>query len=72
MDRPGAILSFYLSFLKAKEDGLFTQLGETTTDNLITCSACSGPTTLPGEGAFCRMIAKVAENIPEQPIPIEP
>jgi len=65
MDRPRAKLSFYLSFLKAENDGFFTKRGETTTVNLKTCTACSGPTTLSGECAFCRMVAKVTENIPE-------
>jgi len=69
MDRPGAKLSFYLSFLKAKENGLFTHLGETTIVNLNICSTWSGPTTVHGECAFCRLVAKVAEDIPEQPIP---
>ncbi|MCS6907145.1 MAG: arginosuccinate synthase, partial [Anaerolineales bacterium] len=66
-DRPGAKLSFYLAFLRAKEKGLFAQFfpeeeglgagGEV----LHTCPNCGGPTTLEGLCAFCRMVDKVHE-----------
>ena len=59
-ERPGAKLSFYLSFLKAKGEGLFAQ--EITPDriDLNTCPGCGQPTTAPGECAFCRMVEKVS------------
>jgi uncharacterized protein (TIGR00269 family) len=61
-ERPGAKLSFYLSFLKAKESGLFTQKEELKNISLNTCPTCGGPTTVPGECAFCRMIEKALEE----------
>jgi uncharacterized protein (TIGR00269 family) len=61
-NRPGAKLSFYLSFLKAKENGFFTQQEVTNNFILNTCPSCGGPTTVPGECAFCRMVAQVSEE----------
>lgn len=68
-DRPGAKLSFYLSFLQAKENGLFS-LPETQPNSsavrgadgepLHTCPSCGQPTTSLGECAFCRMIHRAA------------
>jgi uncharacterized protein (TIGR00269 family) len=67
-DRPGAKLQFVLSFLKAKEEGLFAQpIGEQSQADaddsqepaLHACPSCGQPTTSPGECAFCRMIARV-------------
>jgi uncharacterized protein (TIGR00269 family) len=58
-NRPGTKLSFYLSFLKARENGFFSQTEETNKPSLNTCPACNGPTTVPGECAFCRLIARV-------------
>jgi uncharacterized protein (TIGR00269 family) len=64
-DRPGAKLSFYLSFLQAKESGLFAALpesdGETgaSGEALHTCPTCGQPTTAPGECAFCRLVVRV-------------
>jgi uncharacterized protein (TIGR00269 family) len=59
-DRPGAKLSFYLSFLQAKEQGLFAEQGGLEAALLQTCPSCSQPTSVPGECAFCRMTAKIA------------
>ena len=65
-DRPGAKLSFYLSFLKAKEDGLFTrpQQGDGETgasgEALHTCPTCGQPTSAPGECAFCRLAIRIS------------
>jgi len=57
-ERPGAKLSFYLSFLRAKENGLFAQ--ETDQKKpLNTCSSCGQPTSAPGKCSFCRMIVKI-------------
>ncbi|MCR4406089.1 MAG: TIGR00269 family protein [Anaerolineae bacterium] len=50
---PGAKLSFYLSFLRAREQGLtFT---EQTRLELHDCPRCGQPTTAPGLCAFCRL-----------------
>jgi uncharacterized protein (TIGR00269 family) len=69
-DRPGAKLSFFLSFLQAKENGLFATPPEESGDSadvgaggeaLHTCPSCGQPTTAPGECAFCRMVTRVAQ-----------
>ena len=55
-DRPGAKLSFYLSFLQAKENGLFAPHADPDLELLHTCPGCGQPTSAPGECAFCRMV----------------
>jgi uncharacterized protein (TIGR00269 family) len=64
-DRPGTKLSFYLSFLKAKQKGLFATHTEDTDqlneigaagEQLNVCPSCGQPTSAPSECAFCRMI----------------
>lgn len=62
-DRPGAKLSFYLSFIQAKETGLFANQPDEITKRLNTCLNCGGPTTAPGECAFCRMALKVVRYL---------
>src|SRR5512138_797875 len=57
-DRPGAKLTFYLSFLEARERGLFAAPPERRQE-LHPCSNCGQPTTAPGLCSFCRMIDKV-------------
>ena len=59
-DRPGAKLSFYLSFLQAKDNGLFAPQADPDIPLLHTCPSCGQPTSAPGECAFCRMVTKVA------------
>ena len=59
-DRPGAKLSFYLSFSQAKDKGLFTPQADPDIPLLHTCPSCGQPTSAPGECAFCRMVTKVA------------
>lgn len=54
-DRPGAKLNFYLSFLRAKKDGLFSSDADENAELLHACSECGQPTTAPGLCAFCRM-----------------
>jgi uncharacterized protein (TIGR00269 family) len=61
-DRPGAKLNFYLSFLKAKENGLFAQQADPEVENLHTCPSCGQPTSAPGFCAFCRLIERVEDN----------
>lgn len=52
-ESPGAKLSFYLEFLRARGEGLFTQANESV--DLHDCEVCGQPTTAPGRCAFCRM-----------------
>jgi hypothetical protein len=58
-DRPGAKLSFYVSFLQAKENGLFAPHADPNVESLHACTTCGQPTSAPGECAFCRMTLKV-------------
>jgi len=60
--RPGAKLSFYLSFLQAKAGGLFAPQADQEIDRLHTCPSCGQPTTAPGDCAFCRMMAKPVQG----------
>lgn len=53
LDSPGAKLQFYLSFLKAKEQGLLKQAAEQAA--LHPCENCGQPTTAPGWCTFCRL-----------------
>ncbi len=57
-DRPGSKLGFYLSFLEAREKGLFAER-EQRTQELHACTNCGQPTTAPGLCSFCRMMQKV-------------
>lgn len=56
-DRPGAKLQFYISFLQAKESGLFANAEEKV--DLHPCDRCGQPTSAPGDCSFCRMWDKV-------------
>ncbi len=58
-DRPGAKLQFYLSFLQAKEQGLFA-LGAAGEAGLHDCPKCGQPTSAPGKCAFCRLWESLA------------
>lgn len=60
-DRPGAKMAFYLSFLLAKEGGLFAPLTDLEMERMHSCTRCGQPTTAPGMCAFCRMVSP-AEN----------
>jgi len=55
--RPGAKLQFYLSFLQAKEQGLFAP--QPPASELNTCPTCGQPTSAPGACTFCRLWEKV-------------
>jgi len=61
-DRPSAKLSFYLSFLNAKKEGLFAQQKEELTTELNTCQSCGQLTSAPGTCSFCRLIEKVSPD----------
>jgi uncharacterized protein (TIGR00269 family) len=56
-DRPGAKLSFYLSFLEARKSGLFAERKEIQAE-LHPCPTCGQPTSAPGLCSFCRMMSK--------------
>jgi len=60
-DRPGAKLIFYLSFLKAKAKGLFSNQDDDISTTLNTCSSCEQLTSAPDLCSFCRMIKNVIE-----------
>ena len=56
--RPGAKLSFYVTFLQAKQNGLFSPKADPDLEKLHPCPNCGQPTSAPGECAFCLMIAR--------------
>lgn len=62
LDRPGAKLSFYLSFLQAKASMQFTDEAERR-DLLSACTRCGQPTSAPGHCAYCRMWDQVRERM---------
>ncbi len=68
--RPGAKLQFYLSFLQAKEAGLFAIAANEP--DLHPCDRCGQPTTAPGDCSFCRLWDKVRQvkGLPTQ-VPAE-
>jgi tRNA-5-methyluridine54 2-sulfurtransferase len=55
-DSPGTKLAFYLSFLQAKQAGLFSSKADERIEFIHSCPTCDQPTTAPGECAFCRML----------------
>jgi uncharacterized protein (TIGR00269 family) len=57
-DRPGAKLNFYLRFLQARQDGLFSPAIDQQSDIVHPCPECGQPTSAPGLCAFCRMLVK--------------
>jgi uncharacterized protein (TIGR00269 family) len=58
-DSPGTKLQFYLSFLRAREQGLFAEHAEHV--ELNACEKCGQPTSAPGLCAFCRLWEKRRE-----------
>lgn len=63
-DRPGAKLSFYLNFLRAKDSMHFLAEQERS-DLLNACSQCGQPTSAPGKCAYCRTWEQVRIQIEE-------
>jgi uncharacterized protein (TIGR00269 family) len=68
-DRPGAKLSFYLSFLQAKRNGLFSDLMDDREERIHPCPKCEQPTTAPGLCAFCRMFTNT--EVQSQPLQLD-
>lgn len=66
-EHPGTKLNFYLRFLSAREQGLFRDRAAGA-DGLHACIECGQPTSAPGTCSFCRMIARTAGVVPENPI----
>jgi uncharacterized protein (TIGR00269 family) len=56
-DRPGTKLTFYLSYLKAREQGLFNMQSSVQPDFLQPCPVCGQPTSTNGVCTFCRLTA---------------
>ena len=75
-ERPGAKLVFYLSFLQAKENGLFAPQADAEAHKIHSCTVCGQPTTAPGACAFCRLVEDGAGqplfDLPEQSELYEP
>jgi uncharacterized protein (TIGR00269 family) len=65
-DRPGAKLQFYLSFLQAKDQGLFAP-GVSGESELHDCPQCGQPTSAPGKCAFCRLWENLTPSLPLSP-----
>jgi tRNA-5-methyluridine54 2-sulfurtransferase len=57
-DRPGAKLSFYLSFLRVKKAGLFVERDKLQAE-LHACTRCGQPTSAPGLCSFCRLMDRI-------------
>lgn len=57
--RPGLKLQFYLGFLQAKDEGLFTAPAADAVE-LHACENCGQPTVAPGLCSFCRLWAPPA------------
>jgi uncharacterized protein (TIGR00269 family) len=62
-DRPGAKLSFYLAFLRAKEAGLFAAEKDREGGLLHACVTCGQPTSAPGQCAYCRTWSQVRQRV---------
>ena len=62
-DKPGAKLNFYLSFLRAKRDGLFSPSIDENAELLHTCPECGQPTSAPGLCVFCRMFIQIENHV---------
>jgi len=64
--KPGTKLSFYISFLKAKQEGLFAQSAR---EELVpfTCSVCGQPTFHKTSCAYCRLWEQVRSQYAGHP-----
>jgi len=52
---PGTKLQFYLSFLRARDEGLFAPAPPSARAELSACEKCGQPTSAAGLCAFCRL-----------------
>jgi uncharacterized protein (TIGR00269 family) len=52
--RPGLKQNFYLSFLRAKEEGNFSELRTFCPEDFNICRTCGQPTSAPEQCAYCR------------------
>jgi tRNA-5-methyluridine54 2-sulfurtransferase len=59
--RPGLKLQYYLSFLQAKDEGLFAAQPDDEAE-LHACEKCGQPTVAPGTCSFCRLWEKVGQR----------
>jgi uncharacterized protein (TIGR00269 family) len=59
-DQPGTKIQFYLSFLRAKNQGFFYGEKESETQNMNPCKSCGQLTSNPEYCKFCQIIAKVS------------
>lgn len=57
-ERPSAKMNFYLNFLQARQNGLFTPQADHDLEKLHPCPTCGQVTSAPGECTFCRMVAQ--------------
>jgi uncharacterized protein (TIGR00269 family) len=61
--QPGTKLNFYIEFLKARKNGVFSDEGIIPEELASqTCSNCGQLTTAPDKCAFCRMLERIAEK----------
>jgi uncharacterized protein (TIGR00269 family) len=60
-DHPGTKLNFYLRFLDARQEGLFSL--SPAAEHLHPCLGCGQPTSAPGLCSFCRMIERAAAPV---------
>ena len=59
---PGAKQNFYLSFLRAKQNGFLDDRHQELAPSMHACERCGQPTTAPGLCAFCRLWVKAEER----------
>ena len=62
--RPGAKLSFLLSFLRAKESGFITDGNSVDSRELRACQSCGQPTTAPDMCTYCRTWTQIRSRQP--------
>jgi uncharacterized protein (TIGR00269 family) len=61
--RPGAKLTFYLSFLEARKSGELFIEKNTEAAHMHPCAKCGQLTSAPGLCSFCRMMEKVGAGV---------
>ncbi len=59
---PGAKQNFYLSFLRAKQNGFLDDRHQELAPSMHACERCGQPTTAPGLCAFCRLWVSVEKR----------